>query len=272
MKAFALALVGRTAEAVTWAEHAHAGHRQVDERALVSHPAVQRVPLVLALSEAARPAEARREGERAYAEPVAADSVVRVWMAAFLGRAEWLAGLPATARRWWAEAAALARTFDHVMALRLALGGLTACAAVLGDMDAVGTSLAEHRTLPPQAPGLLSAGEERLGEAWLMAARRHLGSRRPSAVMTEPQPAAVPPRTPSTRQHRPSARPTGSSPAPCRWCTAMGTIDDTPHRAQTRPTAALAVTSRRPVRSAPRPRPRTSRCTGTRNTARHHRL
>ncbi|MFH8465465.1 LuxR C-terminal-related transcriptional regulator [Streptomyces sp. NPDC017991] len=178
MKAFALALVGRTADAVTWAERAHAGHRQVDEHALVSHPAIQRVPLVLALSEAARLAEARREGERAYAELVVADSVVRVWMAVFLGRAEWLAGRPATARRWWAEAAALARTFDHVMALRPALGGLAACAAVLGDLDAAEASLAEHATLPPLAPGLLSAGEERLGEAWLLAARGHLGRAR----------------------------------------------------------------------------------------------
>ncbi|MFD0310008.1 LuxR C-terminal-related transcriptional regulator [Streptomyces sp. NPDC127119] len=178
MKPVALALVGRTAEAVTWAERAHAGHRQVDEHALVSHPAIQRVPLVLALSEAARPTEARREGERAYAELVAADSVVRVWLAVFLGRAEWLAGLPVTARRWWAEAAALARTFHHVMALRPALGGLAACAAVLGDPDAAEASLAEHRALPPLAPGLLSAGEEHLGEAWLSATRGHLGRAR----------------------------------------------------------------------------------------------
>ncbi|WP_308298999.1 LuxR C-terminal-related transcriptional regulator [Streptomyces sp. GESEQ-35] len=178
MTPFGLALVGRTVEAAAWAERAHAAHRQVDEHALASHPAVQRIPLVLALSEAGRPAEALREGERAYAELVAADSVVRVWMAVFLGRTEWLAGHPVTARRWWAEAAALARSIDHAMALRLVLGGLAACAAVLGDLDAAETTLAEHRTLPPSAPGLLSAGEERLGEAWLLAARGHLGQAR----------------------------------------------------------------------------------------------
>nr|WP_246596616.1 LuxR family transcriptional regulator [Streptomyces aurantiacus] len=178
MKPFGLALVGRTGEAATWAERAHAAHRHVDEHALVSHPAVQRIPLVLALTEAGLPAEARREGERAYAELVAADSLVRVWMAVFLGRAQWLAGHPATARRWWAEAAALARTFDHAMALRPVLGGLAACAAVLGDLDAAEASLAEHRILPPLAPGLLSAGEECLGEAWLLAARGRLGQAR----------------------------------------------------------------------------------------------
>ncbi|MER7676095.1 helix-turn-helix transcriptional regulator [Streptomyces sp. NPDC096934] len=178
MKPFGLALVGRTGEAAAWAERAHTGHRRVDEHALVSHPAVQRIPLVLALCEAGRPAEALREGERAYTELVAADSVVRVWLAVFLGRVEWLAGHPATARGWWAEAAALARGIDHVMALRPVLGGLAACAAVLGDLDAAETALAEYRGLPALAPGLLSAGEERLGEAWLLAARGHLGEAR----------------------------------------------------------------------------------------------
>ncbi|MEU1184244.1 helix-turn-helix transcriptional regulator [Streptomyces sp. NPDC005820] len=178
MKPAGLALVGRTHEAVVWAERAHAGHRRVDERALASHPAFQRIPLVLALTEAGRPAEARRAGESAYAELVAADSVVRVWLAVLLGRTEWLAGRPATARRWWAEAAALARTFDHAMALRLVLAGLAACAAVQGEPEAAEAALAEHRELPTPEPGLLSAGEERLGEAWLLAASGQLGEAR----------------------------------------------------------------------------------------------
>lgn len=178
MKPAGLALVGRTHEAVIWAERAHAGHRRVDENALASHPAFQRIPLVLALTEAGRPAEARRAGESAYAELVAVDSVVRVWLAVLLGRTEWLAGRPATARRWWAEAAALARTFDHAMALRLVLAGLAACAAVQGELEAAEVALAEHRELPTPEPGLLSAGEERLGQAWLLAARGQLGQAR----------------------------------------------------------------------------------------------
>ncbi|MCX5558807.1 LuxR C-terminal-related transcriptional regulator [Streptomyces sp. NBC_00038] len=179
MKPAALALVGRTAEATTWARRAHDAHRRVQERALASHPAFQRVPLVLALTEAGLPAaEACREGERAYAELAAAGSPVRIWLAVLLGRTHWLAGHPATARRWWAEAATVSRGIDHAMALRLVLGGLAACAAVLGDLDAAETTLAEHRALPPVEPGLLSAGEERLGEAWLLAARGQLARAR----------------------------------------------------------------------------------------------
>ncbi|MFJ3667307.1 LuxR C-terminal-related transcriptional regulator [Streptomyces sp. NPDC090106] len=179
MKPAALALVGRTAEATTWARRAHDAHRRVQEQALASHPAFQRVPLVLALSEAGLPAaEACREGERAYAELTAAGSPVRIWLAVLLGRAHWLAGHPATARRWWAEAATVSRGIDHTMALRLVLGGLAACAAVLGDLEAAEATLAEHRALPPVEPGLLSPGEERLGEAWLLASRGQLGRAR----------------------------------------------------------------------------------------------
>ncbi|MDQ1041247.1 hypothetical protein QFZ75_007663 [Streptomyces sp. V3I8] len=72
---------------------------------------------------------------------------------------------PATARRWWAEAAALARPIDHAVALLPVLSGLAVRAAVPVDPDAAGTLLAEHRTLLPLTPSLLSAREERLGEA-----------------------------------------------------------------------------------------------------------
>ncbi|MGI5451656.1 LuxR C-terminal-related transcriptional regulator [Streptomyces sp. CA-249302] len=178
MKAAGLAVVGRTREATSWAEHAYTAHRRIDEHVLASHPAIERIPLVLALTEAGLPAEARLEGERAYAELVAADSVVRVWLAVLLGRTEWLAGHPATARRWWAEAASLARGIDHAMALRLVLAGLAACAAVVGDLDAARAALAEHGDLPSLTPGFLSAGEERLGEAWLLAASGNLARAR----------------------------------------------------------------------------------------------
>ncbi|WP_405975197.1 LuxR C-terminal-related transcriptional regulator [Streptomyces sp. NBC_00988] len=175
MKPAALALVGRTAEATTWARRAHDAHRRVQEHALAAHPAFQRIPLVLALTEAGAPAaEICRVGEPAYAELTAAGSRVRIWLAVLLGRAHWLAGHPVTARRWWAEAATVSRGIDHAMALRPVLGGLAACAAVLGDLDAAEATLTEHRALPPVEPGLLSAGEEFLGEAWLLAARGHL--------------------------------------------------------------------------------------------------
>ncbi|MGW6016288.1 LuxR C-terminal-related transcriptional regulator [Streptomyces sp. NPDC055210] len=178
MKPAGLALMGRTREAVVWAERVHDVHRQIHKEALASHPAFQRIPLVLALTEAGRLADARREGENAYTELTASGAGVRVWMAVVLGRTEWLAGHPAAARRWWAEAAALARSIDHSMALRVVLPGLAACAAVTGDLHTAEGLLDIHRALPELPPGPLSAGEEHLGEAWLLAARGQLGKAR----------------------------------------------------------------------------------------------
>ncbi len=183
MKSIALPLIGHTREAVDWADHTYTAHRQMDKHALVSHPAVQRVPLVLALTEAGRIADALVTGTRAYTELATDGSVVRVWLAAILGRAQWLAGHPIMARHWWAEAAALARTINHAMVLRLVVPGLAACAALIGDLPAAETAMAEHRTLPHIPPGVLSAGEESLGDAWLHAAHGRLGQAR--TVLTE---------------------------------------------------------------------------------------
>ncbi|MFD9467373.1 LuxR C-terminal-related transcriptional regulator [Streptomyces sp. NPDC060027] len=188
MKPAGLAAVGRADEAVALAEHAYAVHLQVDERALVSHPAVQRIPFVFALTESGRLTDARREGEKVFAELAVDGTLVQVWMAVFLGRMEWLSGHPVASRHWWAEAAALARAINHAKVLRLVLAGLAASAALLGDLAAAENALSEHRTLPPLEPVLLSAGEERLGEAWLLAVRGRLGEAR--TVLTEAARAA----------------------------------------------------------------------------------
>ncbi|MCX5233112.1 AAA family ATPase [Streptomyces sp. NBC_00233] len=174
MYAMGLALVGRTREAVAWAERAYAAHQKLDEHALAAHPVVQRVSLILALTEDGRLDDANAVGERAYAQLTTPDTFVRAWMAVTLGRAQWQAGHPASARRWWSEAAAVARTIDFAMALRLALGGIAGCAAVLGDLEAADTALAECHALPPLPPGIVSAGEQRLSEAWLLTARGRL--------------------------------------------------------------------------------------------------
>ncbi|MFB7867862.1 LuxR C-terminal-related transcriptional regulator [Streptomyces sp. NPDC056069] len=178
-KPVGLALVGRTIEAVAFAEEAYAAHLRVDEEArMVQAPTVHRVPLVLALTEAGRLAEAREMGEQAYALLVPSGVLLRAWMAAFIGRAEWLAGNPLQARKWWAEGAALARSIDHIKVLRLALGGIAACAAQLGDVEGADAALAKLQAVPAVAPGFLSAGEEFLGQAWRHAARGQLAHAR----------------------------------------------------------------------------------------------
>ncbi|MER6434488.1 LuxR C-terminal-related transcriptional regulator [Streptomyces sp900105245] len=181
-KPTALALTGHTQQAIAWAERAHTIHQQLDDHTLVPHPAIQHIPLVLALTESGRLAEARTTAENAYARLTDSSLIARAWMAVFLGRTQWLAGHPASARRWYAEAATVARTINHAKALRPALAGLAACAALLGNLDAAQTALDEQATTPI-APSFLPTGEEHLGQAWLLAARGNLTKAR--AVLAE---------------------------------------------------------------------------------------
>ncbi|MFJ3229338.1 LuxR C-terminal-related transcriptional regulator [Streptomyces sp. NPDC086783] len=170
LRPVALALTGQTARAVTCANQAYSIHQRVDERALVSHPAVEILPMVLALTEAGRLAEAIDAGEGAYTQMSSSGRLVQVGLAMFLGRAQWMAGRPVAARRWWAEASALARVINYDAALRMSLNGIAACAAVLGDLPAGEAALAEFRTVEGKFSVAVSSGEELLGEAWMQAA------------------------------------------------------------------------------------------------------
>ncbi|MFD1119425.1 AAA family ATPase, partial [Sphaerisporangium aureirubrum] len=194
-KATGLALTGRTREAWTLAETVSATETaspgETAERARrtrARHPAAAAVtpliPLALAAAEDGRLAEARAIAARGTASLGAgplADLGERIgtgtamWAAVVRARVEWLAGRVAGARRWYAEAAALARTRGHVRPMRLVLSGLCASAAVLGDTEAAQAALDELGAYPATP---LFAGEDLLGEAWLAAARGRLAEAR----------------------------------------------------------------------------------------------
>ncbi len=173
VRTLALVLVGRIEEAADWAERAHAAHVLTDEEARPAHPAVQQGTMVLALAEAGRLAEAAELCESVSAELARHSALLRVFPALLSARTQWLAGHPATARRRYAELAALARREHQIKLLRIALSGLAASAAVLGDPEAASNALAELEGLAGGPPGYFSVGEEHLGEAWLLAAGGH---------------------------------------------------------------------------------------------------
>ncbi|MEV6332972.1 LuxR C-terminal-related transcriptional regulator [Streptomyces sp. NPDC051909] len=183
----ALVAVGRASEAVTWADHAYATHVRVNEQALRPHPAAQLNGKVLALTESGRLSEARALGQRTFDELAAAHAPLpRVWTSFFLARMEWIAGHPAAARKWYAEAAALARAYGHFRAYSMAMSGLAACAALVGDLHAAVSAQAEHVPRPGMS---LFAGEDLLGKAWLHAARAETSRAR--EVLTEAAEAAA---------------------------------------------------------------------------------
>ncbi|MFF3062669.1 LuxR C-terminal-related transcriptional regulator [Streptomyces sp. NPDC057909] len=187
-KTAGLAFRGRTGQAVALADHAYAAHVQVagQPQARVPHPATQLIVSVIALGEAGRLAEARALGARAAADLVTVHApLARIWLSFYWARVEWQSGHPATARHLFAEAAALARIHHSHMALGLILAGLSASAALLGDIKAAEAARAERSLYP--FTGLL-AGEDRLCEAWLFAGRGCLGQAR--SVLVEAAHAA----------------------------------------------------------------------------------
>ncbi|WP_405148897.1 LuxR C-terminal-related transcriptional regulator [Sphaerisporangium sp. NBC_01403] len=182
-KATGLALLGRTREAWSLAEaaeRAHRAHRQ-DEQALLPPAFTYVLPLTHAAAENGRLALAREIGARGTDDLLTGrgGGYGATWNALSRARVEWLAGRVATARHWYAEAAAPARAHHHLRPLRLILSGLCATSAVLGDVEVAEAALDELHTYPGQQ---LFAGEELLGEAWLLAVRGQLAEARKTLV------------------------------------------------------------------------------------------
>ncbi|MFJ9753020.1 helix-turn-helix transcriptional regulator [Streptomyces chartreusis] len=167
-----LAAIGKCSQAVKWAEHVSTTHRQIDEQALLSHPAASLPPLIFSLAESGRLHEARRIGEYVIAQLLKARvHGPLVWAELFLGRVEWLAGNPAGASRWYGDAITLADSRNQVPQQQLALSGLAAAAALSGDM---GASIEAQKKISKYPSGGLLSGEERLGDAWILASQGRL--------------------------------------------------------------------------------------------------
>jgi len=166
----ALAVTGRTAEAVRTAEAGFADHVALGDELAIAHPATHIVNQVFALTEAGRLAEAEQLA-RAGADIVASHRVpiAQIWFAANLGRVATLQGRVATARRYFAEAAGLAEASRFAGPRFMALSGLALAHAMLGDADAATQALAERAALP--AFGFLGP-EQQLADAWTALASR----------------------------------------------------------------------------------------------------
>src|SRR6266851_2651000 len=166
----ALAVTGRTAEAVKAAEAGFADHVALGDELAIAHPAMHVVNQVFALTEAGRLADAERLA-RAGPEIVASYRVpiAQIFFDANLGRVATLQGRVATARRYYAEAAGLAEAHRFAGPRRLALSGLALAHAMLGDADAAARVLAERAAGPPFG---FRGPEQQLADAWTAVAAR----------------------------------------------------------------------------------------------------
>ncbi|MFF8848273.1 helix-turn-helix transcriptional regulator [Streptomyces sp. NPDC015127] len=181
LKVAALSAIGRTREAVRLGEWAYQEHLRASVGTVIQHPTAQLNPLTTAYADSGELKLACETAERGLSGSMADQGVIVASQLLYsLGRSLWLAGRPATARRSFAEAVALAREHRLPLIVKLALSGLAACAALLGDIAAAKAALADSAAYTG-VPFL--AGEERLGEAWLLAAQGRLEQAR--AVLTE---------------------------------------------------------------------------------------
>ncbi len=166
----ALAMTGRTAEAVRAAEDGYADHDALGDELAIAHPAMHIVNQVFALTEAGRLAEAEQLA-RAGTEIVASQRVpiAQIFFAVNLGRVATLQGRVATARRHYAEAAGLAQASHFAGPRRVALSGLALAHAMLGDADAAAQALAERAAGPAFG---FRGPEQQLADAWTAIASR----------------------------------------------------------------------------------------------------
>src|SRR6516164_9058494 len=160
----ALAMTGRTADAVKTAEEGYTDHVALGDELAIAHPAMHLVNQAFALAEAGRLAEAEQLA-LAGAEIVAANRVpiAQIFFAVNLGRVATLQGRLDTARRYYAEAAGLAQAHRFTGPRRLALSGLALAHAMLGEADAAARVLAERDTGPSFG---FRGPEQQLADAW----------------------------------------------------------------------------------------------------------
>ncbi|MCX2185019.1 LuxR C-terminal-related transcriptional regulator [Streptomyces sp. SKN60] len=177
LKAYALTCKGQTTRATRLAEHAYAEHVQADTRIVNQHSLSQIGPLSYAYQELGELRRARQVAEQGFTTALQ----IRAWQpapgpASMLGRTLWLAGYATEARRAYAECVALIRDRHAIPALmRLATSGLAASSALLGDLDTAESTLEDMAKHPDIA---FFPGEDRLGHAWLLAARGRLAEAR----------------------------------------------------------------------------------------------
>jgi DNA-binding CsgD family transcriptional regulator len=161
----ALLAVGRCESAAQLARKSYADHLALGDAVVIAHPGVHVIHRAHALTDAGHLDHAERLSARAHASSIAttAAPVGRMWFAFWSGRVALLRGRPNTARRWLAEAAAVALDAGYLGQRRLALSFLVTAYSWLGNRDAAAAALADLDTLDPWAFYL---SDQEIGRAW----------------------------------------------------------------------------------------------------------
>jgi DNA-binding CsgD family transcriptional regulator len=174
----ALAIAGRSDEALLVCERALAAHRHLGDQLMITHPGIHLVARSLALVEAGRLAEAEGNAQLGYDGSVATGAVrAQSWFALMLGRAALMQGKVLGAARWGREAASLYREVGRTGPVRWCMGLVAMAEAMAGDAVAAEAALAEADELI-DTPFQLFAAEIERARAWVLVARGELSAAR----------------------------------------------------------------------------------------------
>jgi DNA-binding CsgD family transcriptional regulator len=161
----ALIAAGRCDTATELARTGYRSHVALGDTAAIAHPAVHVIHRVHALVEAGQLDQAEDLSQRAHDAAIdsAAAPIGRMWFAFWSGRVALLRGRPRTARRWIAEAAAVALDSGYHGQRRLALSFLITACVWLEDRPAAVAALADLDALEPWA---YYQSDQEIGRAW----------------------------------------------------------------------------------------------------------
>jgi DNA-binding CsgD family transcriptional regulator/tetratricopeptide (TPR) repeat protein len=169
----ALALAGRSEEALRHTQMAMSTRLERDDEKQVSTVAVYVVGLTLAMVEAGRLAEAQGIADAAYQHTVEHGPIAgRAWVAGVLARICMLQGRLATAAHLFREVATLFSSLGHP-GQRWGLGGLAVAVGQQRDADAGAAAIEELDRIPVASVRVMDV-EILRGRGWVSLSRRDL--------------------------------------------------------------------------------------------------
>ncbi|MCU1457128.1 MAG: transcriptional regulator, LuxR family [Actinomycetia bacterium] len=172
--AVALAIAGRTDEAILVADHAFEVRIRLGDQVQMAGAGIYLVARALALVQAGRLAEAEGTAQAGYDGAVARHSHDgQAWFACMLGSTALNQGKVVSAARWFREAAVVWDELDHPSA-RWGYGGMAHALALAGDHVAAHDALADLDAAAPTTVRMMDSEIER-GRAWAAAQRGEVG-------------------------------------------------------------------------------------------------
>ncbi len=166
----ALALTGRTEEAIDLAHVAYARHSRLGDDIGLTSLDTHLITLCLALQEHGSLDDAETLAQAGYEGSVDAGSLPgQTWFALNLSRIALIRGQPMSGERWCRESAAVAGSAGWRGPRSMALAGLAASTALAGDMVTAHQALVELASVTGRFGFLLP--ERCLGPAWVLVAQ-----------------------------------------------------------------------------------------------------